>query len=119
MIIALKAGCMVDNFPFANTRREAAIFYISRIITDLALVSLFFTRKALGMSCRQGANEQTKNEKRNEMVRQRFSSVVVFQIFFCFFLFQGTASDSSSQTDTNTVVGKPKLGKKGNKIYRS
>lgn len=52
------------------------------------------------------------------MVREKVSSVV-FQIFFCFCLIQGTAGDSSSQTDTNTIVGKPKLGKKGNKIYRS
>ena len=52
------------------------------------------------------------------MVRGKVSSVV-FQIFFCFCLIQGTAGDSSSQTDTNTIVGKPKLGKKGNKIYRS
>lgn len=52
------------------------------------------------------------------MVREKVSSVV-FQIFFCFCLFQGTAGDSSSQTDTNTIVGKPKLGKKGNNIYRS
>lgn len=46
------------------------------------------------------------------MVRGKVSSVV-FQIFFCFCLIQGTAGDSSSQTDTNTIVGKPKLGKKG------
>ncbi|CAH3195292.1 unnamed protein product [Porites evermanni] len=42
------------------------------------------------------------------MVREKVSSVV-FQIFFCFCLIQGTAGDSSSQTDTNTIVGKPKL----------
>lgn len=52
------------------------------------------------------------------MVREKVSSVL-FQIFVCFCLIQGTAGDSSSQTDTNTIVGKPKLGKKGNKIYRA
>lgn len=105
---------MVDNFPFANTRREAAIFYIPDYHGSRSSLSLFH-----GESTGDELPSRSKraNEKRNEMVRERFSSVVVFQIFFCFFLFQGTAGDSSSQTDTNTVVGKPKLGKKGNKIY--
>lgn len=84
-------------------------------IPDLVPVSLFLTGKALGMSC---LPKQTKRKRANEMVREKVSSVV-FQISFCFCLILGTAGDSSSQTDTNTIVGKPKLGKKGNKIYRS
>jgi len=33
--IALKAGCMVDNFPFANIRSEAAIFNNSNWYPDV------------------------------------------------------------------------------------
>ena len=35
---ALKAGCMVDNFPFANIRSEAAIFNNSDWYPDVAFI---------------------------------------------------------------------------------
>ena len=44
--------------------------------------------------------------------------LITFLIFICFYFCHTTAGDSSLQRDSNTVVGKPQLGKKRKKICK-
>lgn len=83
VIIALKAGCMVDNFPFANTRREAAIFPLLDSISRITFQSLSFSRESTGdellSKSKRNLNERTKwLERRFRPLYVRFFFVFVF-----------------------------------------
>lgn len=119
--IALKAGCMVDNFPFANIRSEAAILTtptgtrmwpsaidIPYNRSSLSLLNIwdawFVIHEAIYLQ------EEMLGSKQGRMHGTFNRMYLVLLIVITFQYYQETAGDSGLPKDSNTVVGKPQLG---------
>ena len=120
VITALKAGCMVDNFPFANIRSETAILTLrcSRMLSQqsisriIAPASLFQFYRMLHVSYMRlyWRRARSKQGKMYEIFCNRL--YMFLQILISFNYYQETVGDSGLPKDSNTVVGKPQLGEK-------
>ena len=116
---------MVDNFPFANIRSEAAIFnntnwypdvvFISRIIVSRFSTPCMFQVLLLATWDAWFVIHEAKLDEEMKVKEGRlhgiFNGMHLFLLIAISFLsYRETAGDPGLPKDSNTVVGKPQLG---------